>query len=57
LNAIVTEIQKLPETTKRLAMEGGKTKIKLPNQLHEMMKTEIIKRYKVDRDAKMLLLY
>jgi hypothetical protein len=38
-------------------MEGGKTKIKLPNQLHEMMKTEIIKRYKVDRDAKMLLLY
>jgi len=57
LNAIVTEIQKLPETTKRLAMEGGETEIKSPNQLREMMKTEIIKWDKVARDAKMPMLY
>ncbi len=38
-------------------MEGGKNKIKLPNQLREMMKTEIIKWDKVARDAKMPMLY
>ena len=53
LNTEVAAILRLPETSKRIASEGGEVEIRTPAEIREMIKTDLVKWAKVAADAKM----
>jgi tripartite-type tricarboxylate transporter receptor subunit TctC len=53
LNNEVAAILKLPETAKRMAVEGAEVEIRNPAEIREMIQTDLVKWAKVAQDAKM----